>query len=288
MNGACNKTFKRIIKYKEMITRCIFLLAFVFTITANAQNYFINEDFSGGIPGTWTIDQTGAVDPWDTTSGFEVTGYGTLTMDGTFAFAHDNTSATNVNEVMTTVEFDASAESNLHIEYNYIMANLMAGATGYVEIYDGSSWVELKSYTAIENNVHDSIDISSYIASNNKIRFRLVNNIGSANDFGFAIDNLEVYANTNSKICTPTPENKVQTIQPNPFQSVLYINLSTTQQVNIKLYDALGKLVREETPQQEGSLITLKRNGLLSGVYILEVVERGTGTMLGRAKVIAD
>ncbi len=271
-----------------MIKKGIYLLAFVFTMTASAQNYFINEDFSGGIPATWTIDQSGALEAWDTTTGFEVTGYGTLTMDGAFAFTHDNTSVTDVNEVMTTAEFDASAENNLHLEYNYIMANLMANATGYVEIYDGSSWVELKSYTAIENNEHDSIDISSYIASNNKVRFRLVNNSGSSNDYGFAVDNLKIYSYQPQKICTPTPENIVQTIHPNPFESVLYIKLSTTQQINIKLYDALGKLVREEIPRQEGSMITLKRDGLLSGVYILEVLEQGTGAILGRVKVIAN
>ncbi len=271
-----------------MIKKGIYLLAFVFTMTASAQNYFINEDFSGGIPATWTVDQSEAIEPWDTTTGFEITGYGTLTMDGAFAFTHDNSGVTDVNEILTTAEFDASAENNLHIEYNYIMANLMANATGYVEIYDGVSWIELISYTAIENNVHDSIDISSYIASNNKIRFRLVNNSGSFNDYGFAIDNLTVYSNTSSKICTPTPENLVRTIHPNPFESVLYINMSTTQKMNIKLYDALGKLVREEIPRQEGSMITLKRNGLLSGVYILEVLEQGTGAILGRVKVIAN
>jgi hypothetical protein len=273
-----------------MITRCIFLLAFVFTITANAQNYFINEDFSNGINSSWTIQDSEILDNWDTISEFVVEGFGTLTMDGSFAFSHD-TGASNITSILITDSINTGSVTTLIIEYDYIFAdvNFITNAKGYVDVYDGTSWHNLAEYSIQGyEQEHDSFDISSYTSSNNKIRFRLENSLGSENDYGFAIDNLEVYANTTSKICTPTPENKVQTIQPNPFQSVLYINLSTTQPVNIRLYDALGKLVREETPQQEGSMITLKRNGLLSGVYILEVIEQGTGTMLGRAKVIAD
>lgn len=266
------------------------LLACIFTFALNAQTYYINEDFSGGIPDSWTIDSSSATNPWMSASSFNIEG-NTIAMDGKFALTHDSSGTQDIEEIMITSSFDASATDTLILEYDYLFgyADFLGGPFhGYVEIYNGNKWETLMEETSIVTEVtHDSINISDYIHTNTKIRFRLVCSNGSSKDYGFAVDNIEVYAPTSTGY-NPSQINKdLVTVRPNPFESSFTVNLSEPQKITLTLYNALGAKVRRISTKQSSKEIQMERKGLRSGVYILEITNQKTGEILEKRKMIA-
>lgn len=72
-------------------------------------------------------------------------------------------------------------------------------------------------------------------------------------------------------------------VSPNPFDHELTVQLNGTQgPVRLTIYDMMGRVVRQEL--SDSDRFVLQRNGLLQGIYLLEVSEHGTS--IGTVRVV--
>jgi hypothetical protein len=268
--------------------KTIYLLSLIIaSLSAFSQNYFINEDFSEGIPASWNVSTTGATNQWDTTKSFNPNPLiGDITMDGAYAFTFDNSGTSNIKEVMITAEFDASTASKLSLKYDRIFSNFDPGATEYVDIHNGSSWSNLKSYTSIGEQGIDSVDVSAYKSTTNKLRFRLESPSGGSTGSGFGIDNVQVFDPTVTDVIEGFSKQQTAIIiTPNPFFELIRIRLPEVFPSKIKIYNSLGILVKQISADQRE--ITISRDGLTDGLYIVEVSDAKTNKVIERKRLIA-
>lgn len=93
-------------------------------------------------------------------------------------------------------EADLSGAANATLKYNWKTGNNLGSPAGVIGVYasgdGGSNWTLVKTHSGLPGfgNGSESIDISSYIASNTQIRFRL-NTTSAFNDF-LGFDDIEI------------------------------------------------------------------------------------------------
>ena len=169
----------------------------------------LSEDFEGGLalPAGWTNNEIAAAGgTWAFATGGEAVGYNapnTIYYDdallvGNYAlFDSDGLGNDGVAEeaALESPSFDVSGSSNVILSFNhYFTAGY--GGQGFVEVFDGTTWVQVASYAgASQTNSSfglEEINVSAELAgvASAQVRFRWVGDYA----WGWAVDNIEVSA----------------------------------------------------------------------------------------------
>jgi hypothetical protein len=179
---------------------CLVFFMNLLSILSYCQVYILNEDFGTANlitpPAGWTNSVVSGQpsDVWH----FNNPGSRTVSLPITVPFAvfdAANYSSGGGNEIslLESPEFDASIGTYclLYFDHNFTAGT---GATGKIEAYNGTTWVEVQSYStsSVTNPVHEVLDISAICAgkTNARVRFRW-----EGNGLGYwQIDNIHIYA----------------------------------------------------------------------------------------------
>ena len=137
------------------------------TLTLSYGQTYLNENFDAGFPATWTITDGGGAtgDSW--ASGLQG---GANSLDGTnCAFVDSDAfgNGTLLLETMTSPAFDATAATNLYLDFDQYY-NWIGADSAIVEVFDGTSWVAVLSQNgadigAFSNPDQQHINILSLI-----------------------------------------------------------------------------------------------------------------------------
>ena len=169
----------------------------------------LSEDFEGGLtlPAGWTNNEIGAMGgTWTFATGGEAVGYtspNTIYYDdallvGNYAlFDSDGLGNDGAAEdaALESPAFDVSGASNVILTFNHFFT-AGYGGQGFVEVFDGTTWVQVASYTGASQTDSsfglESIDVSTELAgvANAQVRFRWTGDYS----WGWAVDNIEVSA----------------------------------------------------------------------------------------------
>ncbi len=162
------------------------------------QTYILNEDFSSGSgstpPGQWTSISLTTVsgDIWrfDNPGAISLT-YPIIGQFAIFDSEHNSNNLLPEESLLESPSFDASIGSNVYLFFDHRFTG-NAGDTGYVEIFNGTVWQTLISYTDSMNSPEGEVfNVSAMIGlnPNSKLRFRWK---GNGNHY-WAIDNVSVF-----------------------------------------------------------------------------------------------
>ncbi|MBN2728333.1 MAG: T9SS type A sorting domain-containing protein [Bacteroidales bacterium] len=248
----------------------ILLFAVVFSFLllnfANAQTIHFQEDFNAGLPATWTVTSSGnATQTWDSTSS-----YYSFDFDGTkFMLVYD-WSGLATNEILTGPSFNAATTNPLYLCYDFRFLYQSTALEGYVDVFDGSSWQNVRVFSGTDTTGIDTIDISTHNNAAMQVRFRFVNATGNGWEHDFMIDNV--------KVCefpaTSITENDSDSHLPYPNPSV---DLLTLKDINnddiinfIGIYSVKGDLIK--TCEKD---INVDISDLTPGSYVLRVIVNG-------------
>ena len=151
------------------------------------------EDFNNGLSCTWSV-----VDPGGSTWQI-IDNYGTSSnLNGTkFAMVDDDavgSTAPATNVKLVSPVFDAVGYDTLTLEFDHYF-RFWTGSAGFVEVYDGTAWVQVASFVADigawSNPDHQIIDVTAYQNSDFQVRFRY-DDLGGAWGWFWAVDNVEL------------------------------------------------------------------------------------------------
>ena len=152
------------------------------------------EDFNNGLSCAWSVLDPGGstweiIDNYQTSSNLNGTKFAFVDDDG----AGSTAPATNVKLVSPV--FNAVGYDTLTVEFDHYWRPF-TGSAGYVEVYDGSAWVQVAAYTtatigAWSNPSHETIDVTAYQNADFQIRFRYDDQGGNWGWF-WAVDNVEL------------------------------------------------------------------------------------------------
>ena len=247
----------------------IFVSCFLFLGYNSAQTVIFQEDFNSGLPGTWSVTASGnATHTWDTTSS-----YYSFSFDATkFMLAYDWNGLTT-NEILSSPSFDASTSGDpVILTYDFRFSYQSTSLEGYVDVFDGATWQNVRMFSGTDTSGTDSIDVSTYANASMQVRFRFVNSVGNAWEHAFMIDNVEVdklpataIAETGSEEHSPYP---------NPSNNTLTIQNIKEEEINfIGIYSINGDLIKTCEKKTRVDI-----SGLDSGSYILRVIANGEFT----------
>ncbi|WP_431110444.1 T9SS type A sorting domain-containing protein [Winogradskyella poriferorum] len=164
----------------------------------------LSEDFEGGLalPAGWTInDIAGGGDIWAFATGGEAVGYtspNSIYYDnglfGNYAlFDSDGIGNNGIAEeaALESPAFNVSTASIVILDFHHGFT-AGYGGQGIVEVYNGSSWLQVASYSAAADFGAVQIDVSTELAgvANAQVRFRWVGDYS----WGWAVDNIVVSA----------------------------------------------------------------------------------------------
>lgn len=186
------------------------LMALVFS-SSLMFGQVLSEDFEGGLslPAGWTNNEIapgGGV--WAFASGGEAVGYNppnTIYYDdgllfGNYALFDSDGLGPDGNAEEAALEsptFDVSGATNVILSFNHFFT-AGYGGQGFVEVFNGTSWVQVASYSGADQAASsfglEEINVSAEIGgvANAQIRFRWVGDYS----WGWAVDNIEVNAPT--------------------------------------------------------------------------------------------
>ncbi|HLG35339.1 MAG TPA: hypothetical protein VI757_10695, partial [Bacteroidia bacterium] len=184
----------------------LLLFAFAAPVCINAQVY-LSENFNSGIPASWTVstpvcwNSAGDTIVWTgTIDGWRGQGLSAFSLDSTEFVVVDSDLPgvfCQCSEFLTSPVFNPSAASTLFLDFDQYFRYYTGGFSeiGEVQVYDGTSWVVIYSFTATSGAwmapSHQSINLLSYINAAMQIRFWY-----NANwDWFWALDNITVAEN---------------------------------------------------------------------------------------------
>lgn len=181
-----------------LIGLVLFFLVFGILPTDYAYSQTILfEDFNQGTLGSMTVVDGGTTtDTWFVTTN----GYNGNTLDGTeFAFvdsdAAGNAPNTILSEQLLTPVFNGLAYTQIVLEFDHFF-QVFSNDTAYVEVFDGTQWVEVAHYGANAGAwgapVHEIFNLTAYRNANMQVRFRYEDNGIWA--WFWAVDNVRIYA----------------------------------------------------------------------------------------------
>lgn len=169
----------------------------------------LSEDFEGGLslPAGWTNNEIAPMGgTWSFATGGEAIGYispNTNYYDdgllfGNYALFDSDGIGNDGNAEEAALEspaFDVSGATNVILSFNHFFT-AGYGGQGFVEVFDGTTWVQVASYSGADQAASsfglEEINISTEVAgiSNAQVRFRWVGDWS----WGWAVDNIEVNA----------------------------------------------------------------------------------------------
>lgn len=184
------------------------LMALVFS-SSLMFGQVLSEDFEGGLslPAGWTNNEIAAMGgTWGFASGGEAIGYNspnTIYYDdgllfGNYAVFDSDGIGNDGNAEEAALEspaFDVSAATNVILSFNHFFT-AGYGGQGFVEVFDGTTWVQVASYSGADQAASsfglEEINVSTEIAgvANAQVRFRWVGDWS----WGWAVDNIEINA----------------------------------------------------------------------------------------------
>ncbi len=162
----------------------------------------MQENFDGGIPGTWAINdfQSDNLTWFGTTGGYG--GGGTNFLDGTeFAFVDSDAdgNGTEMVEDLVSPTFDGSLYTTLTLTFDQFYRNLNGNDSGqvYISSDGGATWNLLAEYVAVDYGAwnapdQQTLDLTPYISNNMQLMFHYDDDNEWA--WWWAIDNVHVFA----------------------------------------------------------------------------------------------
>ncbi|PWI29121.1 hypothetical protein DI383_13300 [Flavobacteriaceae bacterium LYZ1037] len=180
------------------------LLALFAMFNLSAQTV-LTENFDAGLslPAGWTNnDIAGSTNVWTFATGGEAVGYtapntiyydnGGMT-DNYALFDSDTYGGGPEEAALESPIFDCSALTSVTLKYNHFFTSGFGGSAD-VEVYNGSSWVSVASYSATTAFGLENIDVTAELAgvSNAQVRFKWTGDYS----WGWAFDTVEVYSCT--------------------------------------------------------------------------------------------
>ncbi len=169
------------------------LIGFIANIS-QAQTTILETNFSSGLPAGWSnIDNGASGEVWQFNNpGSRSTGGN---FDANFAILDSKKygNGTSQDASLESAAFDASSYTSiLTLEYDYQYRE-SSSSTAIVEVFNGSSWTTVKTYTGVPNYssfTKESVDIAAAAngANNAKVRFTYT---GSHN-WWFMVDNVKI------------------------------------------------------------------------------------------------
>ncbi|WP_081988258.1 choice-of-anchor L domain-containing protein [Psychroserpens jangbogonensis] len=177
---------------KIILTSMLFMLS----ISINAQTY-LQEDFDADIPATWTVTDAGGAtgDSW--ISGLQGGANGLNGSNVAIVDSDANGDGVELIETLTSPVFDTTGAALLYLDFDQFYNN-GGGDSAIVEVFDGTSWVEVLNQTADIGNFDapdgQHIDITAFSNANMQIRF--VYNDGNIWAWYWLLDNIIVYNST--------------------------------------------------------------------------------------------
>lgn len=253
----------------KIIALIIFLWAITFFNSAIAQTTYFQEDFNSGLPATWQVITNGvSAQPWDTTSYFDDGTNPTFSFDNTlFMHTWDAAPFAQAQDTLVSPSFSVSAfGGSVYLIYDYYYIPDSSTTYGaFVDVYDGSSWHNVKLFQGVDTLGTDSIDISSYANANFKIQFRTQNDLGIISLNAFLIDNVKVIDPTLTSI---TEKNSPSfSIYPNPVRNTISMkNINPDEISSIEIYSIEGSFIKSCKNKLE-----IYVSDLEYGTYILRV-----------------
>lgn len=174
----------------------VVFVALLFAAARGGAQTVLFEDFNAGIPTSWSVVDGGTTtDTWFGTTN----GYFNNYIDGSqFAFvdsdAAGNATNTVLSEQLISPVINGTLYTQLFVEFDHYYREFSQDS-GYVEVYNGSSWVTLASYTtdqgAWNSPAHPVFDLTPFLNSNLRLRFRYEDY--SIWAWWWAVDNVHFY-----------------------------------------------------------------------------------------------
>lgn len=165
-------------------------------------------DFNSGLPCNWSATSN-TNQNWNV-----VATYGTSSLNGSsFAFLDDDAagfSAPAVDASLTSPVVNTLGYDSVTVSFDHYYRHL-TGQTGYVEGYNGTTWVVIDSFTATQGSwtapVSASYDVTAMANANFQVRFRF-NDGSGVYGWYWAVDNFEIDGNvlpcTNVRVAVTT------------------------------------------------------------------------------------
>jgi subtilisin family serine protease len=102
----------------------------------------------------------------------------------------------NSNGILTSNSINTSGSDIVYLQYDYLVeSEFDAGCTQdylLVQVYNGSTWIEVHRYCGAQVSGTELVDISSYKNAAMKVRFQWVTNASSNNYFGAGVDSVKI------------------------------------------------------------------------------------------------
>ena len=186
------KFFKLKLKsIKILLIFCIILFPFV----SNAQ-IIIDEDFSSGLPSGWTLANPQGTNNWI----FQSNPVFSSESGGQYAVFDDFVlgSLVSPNEAtLTTPSFDCTGRTNVSLKFNHYW-EAVEYTLGYVEVWDGSAWNTVETYTVTTGSLAtpdvEIIDISANAAGNSDVQVRFRYTDGDHYGRYWYLDDVKIYS----------------------------------------------------------------------------------------------
>ena len=160
------------------------------TVPSTAIPYSV--DFNNGIPCNWD-NSSATSQSWN-----GLTSYGANSINGSaFVMIDDDaagSSAPAVNASLTSPIINAMGYDTLTVEFDHYFYQY-TGTKGYVEVYDGSSWVMIDSMTTTRGSwtapAHEMYNVTMYQNADFQVRLRYTDGAGTWGWY-WAVDNFLV------------------------------------------------------------------------------------------------
>jgi hypothetical protein len=174
------------------------LLLFALVAACGWAQPIANADFNSGLNAGWTVQNGGTTtDTWYVTTGGA---FNNNTLNGTnFAFVNSDAAGNSptiiLSEQLRSPVFNGNLYGQVFLEFDHYYREFSLD-TGWVEVFNGSSWVALASYSqntgAWSAPAHATFNLTPYRNPNMQVRFRYEDNAIWA--WYWAVDNVQIYA----------------------------------------------------------------------------------------------
>ncbi len=201
------------------------MLVAILVSTFGYSQQVLSEDFEGSssIPSNWTNnDILGSGEVWVVESSGDAIGF---VDDNNLLYDNTNMSGNYVsfdsdgygqgpaeNTALESPVFDCSSLTEIILKFDHFFSPGFGGE-GYVEVFDGTNWIEVDSYITLPGQTPSNasfgtveVDVSAELAgvTNAQVRFRWVGDFS----WGWSLDNVEVFectADAPGLATNPTP-----------------------------------------------------------------------------------
>lgn len=268
----------------------ITLLMAAFFVAVSVNSQIFEEDFELGL-GDWTVVSNTGTAVWKVANeafpnlSSSPWGPGPLVFSSNFALIDDDADGPGTdNSTLISPIIDLAGGTNLSLTFDYFNVIFQLNSSLTVEVYDGSSWVEVFNVVGDAAGtsggpddmfLNEVIDITPYANALFQVRFTY----DDAGDwsFGAGVDNVIVDGNLSLS------ENNIDGFNYyfNQQSQNLTINASEPFS-NISVFNVLGQQVVNKNLSSTNEVINL--SSIKSGVYIVNIIANGQTTTFKLAK----